>query len=382
MARPVDALDLPPRNLPAPPQYRQPVLITTYSHLADRSIEPGDASMAWYRGAPAGADLRYGLERRIERDESVDEHLDGLVDSLRRAIEERGAAERPGGVVTWRGMLTRILTAPYEERDGWEMDALALGGSVYLELYDPPEARAARAKDQARWADASYMGYAYESWSTVGGEAGGDGGPEDWGGDVNTNVQVRDVVRSAVGDVPVCLGGEVDCVMGQPGTPNPGLSSTVELKTNKVIESERHDAVFHKKLLKHWAQSFLLGVETVEVGFRTDAGILVSRHAFPTGAIPGIAAAAHNAWSPVPCLHFLHAVLAMLVRHVLPTDPAASAQDYNERDPLPPATLFRLRFTPRGGCELFNLGEVGADGGRWGGILPEDYVRWRLARPT
>lgn len=65
--------------------------------------------MAWYRPPPVGADLKYGLERRIERDDSVDEHLDGLVDSLRRVIEDGGGAERKGGVVTWRGMLTRYV---------------------------------------------------------------------------------------------------------------------------------------------------------------------------------------------------------------------------------------------------------------------------------
>lgn len=44
------------------------------------------------------------------------------------------------------------------------------------------------------------------------------------------------------------------------GAENPGLEAYVELKTNKVIDSDRADAVFHKKLLKHWAQSYLLGV--------------------------------------------------------------------------------------------------------------------------
>ncbi len=28
------------------------------------------------------------------------------------------------------------MTAPFEDRDGWEMSVLALDGSVYLELYE------------------------------------------------------------------------------------------------------------------------------------------------------------------------------------------------------------------------------------------------------
>jgi hypothetical protein len=38
----------------------------------------------------------------------------------------------------------RIMTAPFEEREGWEMTAIPLDGSVYIELNDPPELRAKR----------------------------------------------------------------------------------------------------------------------------------------------------------------------------------------------------------------------------------------------
>lgn len=132
--------------------------------------------------------------------------------------------------------------------------------------------------------------------------------------------------------------------------------------------------------------------QTVDVGFRTDAGILASRHEFDTASIPGLAAQAGAAWHPTPCLHFLSAVLSMLVREVLPTDPVAtgsaeafvqSADGANgDGEQLPPAHLFRLRFTPRRGVELVSLGEVevGDTGGRWGGVLPSEYVAWRLRR--
>jgi len=36
------------------------------------------------------------------------------------------------------------MTAPFEDREGWEMTALALDGSVYIELHDPPDIRAKR----------------------------------------------------------------------------------------------------------------------------------------------------------------------------------------------------------------------------------------------
>lgn len=101
-------LPLPPRHLAAPPPaYHRPVLISTYSHQPDRSIVHDDSSMAYYRPAPMGSDLNYAFDRRVERDESVEEHLDGLCEGLRRVIELGGNAERKGGVITWRGMITR-----------------------------------------------------------------------------------------------------------------------------------------------------------------------------------------------------------------------------------------------------------------------------------
>ncbi|RSH76626.1 Protein rai1 [Apiotrichum porosum] len=351
------------------------------TYLPSRAIEQGDASMVYYRPAPIGADLRYGFERRVERDESVEEHLDGLCDALRVLHEGGRGAERLGGVVTWRGMMTRIMTAPFEDRDGWEMNCVPLGGSIYLELDDPPEKRSYRAKDSAKWALQSYMGYSYESFSTTTPEGDPEDSPEGWSGDVNTNVQWCNIVRSAIGEIPLCLGGEVDCVQAEVGAPNPGLDACVELKTNKVIDSDRADMVFHKKLLKHWAQSFLLGVPTVELGFRTEEGIIAERHLFETERIPALVASGPRpAWYPTPCLHFLHAVLGLLVRHLLPADPRPPGAPpvYASEGNLPPAPTFRLRFTPRRGVELFRLPSVNSE--RWGGILTEDYTRHVLER--
>ena len=101
------------------------------------------------------------------------------------------------------------MTAPFEDREGWEMTAIPLDGSVYIELHDPPEIRAQRRvqssvsyrygaeftnrrKDQSSWAWQTYMGYAYESFSTVPAVPASprEDDPEGWSGSVNTKVQV------------------------------------------------------------------------------------------------------------------------------------------------------------------------------------------------
>jgi RAT1-interacting protein len=65
--------------------------------------------------------------------------------------------------------------------------------------------------------------------------------------------------------------------------------SYVELKTSKLPVNERDEVTFERKLQKFWAQSFLLGVGKIVVGFRDDHGTLLSTRDFETQAIPAIA---------------------------------------------------------------------------------------------
>jgi len=44
-------------------------------------------------------------------------------------------------VLTWRGMATKLLTAVYEEREGFEMNAMMVDGCLYLEEYKSPQKR-------------------------------------------------------------------------------------------------------------------------------------------------------------------------------------------------------------------------------------------------
>ena len=101
-------LPLPPRELGVlPPAYHRPVLVSTYSHLADRSIRHDNSSMTYHRLAPLGVDLNHGFAKRVERDEDLDEHLDGICEALMNVGNRGEKAERMGGVITWRGMITR-----------------------------------------------------------------------------------------------------------------------------------------------------------------------------------------------------------------------------------------------------------------------------------
>ena len=67
---------------------------------------------------------------------------------------------------------------------------------------------------------------------------------------------------------------------------NNDQSSYVELKTNRVLDHPRQEVNFEKhKLLRVWAQSYLLGIPRVIFGFRNDDGILKEVKEYSTQSI-------------------------------------------------------------------------------------------------
>lgn len=88
--------------------YQEPVLIHTYKHLPSRRIlhdAPPTAYLSSTR-LNRGVDLNRGFHDRIERDPRLNEHIDGICESLLR-YQQKGGEVKKGSVITWRGMLTR-----------------------------------------------------------------------------------------------------------------------------------------------------------------------------------------------------------------------------------------------------------------------------------
>lgn len=77
----------------------------------------------------------------------------------------------------------------------------------------------------------------------------------------------------------------------------------MELKTSQVIRNQREEQRFRSKMLKFWAQSFLLGIPEVVVGFRTPEGRIASVQSFPTLDFPGMVNKERE-WDGGVCLDF------------------------------------------------------------------------------
>lgn len=131
----------------------------------------------------------------------------------------------------------RILTSPYEDREGWDLNVMMINGTMYFEehlsearlkeksepIFPPPVVLSLindyRNEMEPRHRLQSYYGYAFESYCTSDTPTretvpSKPGNPIGWGDDVDTNVQWCSVVRTKLGNTRLVIGGEVDCVRG------------------------------------------------------------------------------------------------------------------------------------------------------------------------
>ena len=95
--------------------------IAYFSYDTNHDLHPfSDMSLRYYYPPFAGSakadrqfpiDLNKGYEKFKARDDSPDEHLDGLLETL-IAAEKREGKKTDADIVTWRGMMTKVCDGP------------------------------------------------------------------------------------------------------------------------------------------------------------------------------------------------------------------------------------------------------------------------------
>ncbi|KAH8118243.1 RAI1-domain-containing protein [Phellopilus nigrolimitatus] len=361
--------------------------------------------MKYFTHPPHNADLTYAYETWIKRPEERG-RLDGL---LTACLSDEVSPERQrANVVSWRGVMTKILTAPYEERDGWLLNVMCVNGTLYFEEHLSSQ----KLKEKENMTDRnrlqSYFGYAFESYCTSATpDPGHDPGrlPNGWSGNIDTNVQWCSVVKTKLGDSRMIIGGEVDCVEGwrsdlsllglrfsscSPGRYTGQPNTFVELKTSLTIRGPQDEARFEKKLLKFYFQSFLLGVPEIKVGFRTPAGRLKDLQSFKTVQLPRLVRGKPGAWDPNICLDFGSRFIIFL-RSIIDdwdmgssgSSPSSSSDILSEsraagrKSRSKEECVWRVTFVPGRGPEVVLLDDAGVADVRNGedrvGFLPTFY---------
>ena len=131
----------------------------------------------------------------------------------------------------------------------------------------------------------------------------------------------------------------------------------MELKTSKELTTPRAIATFEQhKLLKFWAQSFLLGVPKIIVGFRSERNTLVSTQTLETMQIPAQVRerGGTHMWDGYICINF-----------------AAKFLEFLRETVIEEGSVYKIKFV-RGGkqIDVFKM-----DGSK--SFLTDEYRAWK-----
>ncbi|KAI6090902.1 RAI1-domain-containing protein [Hypoxylon rubiginosum] len=346
---------------------KRPREIACFSYDDKHEFHLDDRSMQWYYPPELGADLSKGFEQFDKHDDSKDEHIDSLLKTIMAHEEEEGK-KIDANVVTWRGMMTKIMAAPFDDRDGFEMNATLYQDCIFIEENHTHKQaqKSEQQRTQQGWRQQfspevmTYWGYKFETLSCL---------PRPWGEMSRDFIENRDkevvsnkaqycsVVRTGIGKTTLCLGGEVDAIWDSKPTQKGAPINWIELKTSVEIRDDKTMQNFERKLMKFWIQSFLLGVPKIIVGFRSQQGILTKLEEIPTAQIPETAAKRGvKTWNANTCINFASAFLEWL------------------RNTIDDEGVWRIKRRHRSGIiEVFKVEEVGH-----GSILTDEFINWRI----
>ena len=277
--------------------YQKPTEVALFSYDEKRQLLLNSrAALSTYKPTNVGANLTSGFPKQFIKRSSENEHIDALL----KSIENSSVS---ADIITWRGVISKFLVAPYSDRDKWKLNISKYKNTIYIEQGNA-DTYGDSYQDQLN----TYIGYKFENLSC-----------ETPSESVNTNIQFCSVFKSKIGSHSLLLGGEVDAILDD-FDPDNHQASYIELKTNKVINNDRQLRSFEKfKLIKVWSQSFLSGVSRIIIGFRNDDGILVSHETIKTMEIPR-RVRENGYWDPNVCLGFLDVFVTWLKKSLKDID--------------------------------------------------------------
>ncbi|RWQ92819.1 RAI1 like PD-XK nuclease-domain-containing protein [Paecilomyces variotii] len=301
---------------------RRPREIACFSYDDEHRFHLDDSSLRYYYPPDLPADLSRGFDTFQQLDDSGDEHLDALLETI-MAHEKSTGSKCEADVITWRGMMTKIMTAPFDIMNGFEMNVTNFQGTIFIEENNAYKNEQKRAQRNQRMPPGmpsqdmmSFWGYKFETLSVL--SKPWDPTPrEEIEGRadqiVNNKAQYCSVVRTGIGKAKMIIGGEVDAVWDCKPERKEDPINWVELKTSAEIRNDRDMLKYERKLLKFWAQSFLLGVPKIIVGFRNQDGILQRLEELETHAIPGkVKRVGKGTWDGNICINFTAGFLEWL----------------------------------------------------------------------
>lgn len=275
---------------------KRPKELGCFSRDIDNKISIDDSQLSYYYLADNdlngndGIDLSGGFAKFKKNPQLDYGDFTGLLGSIIK-YEREHKKKISSKIITWRGLIKTLMLLPYENRDTFVLSIVVFDGQLFVQS-DIEYRRFIEETDHPNDIQRKfiYSGYKFETISTL---------PKPWAQctrkeiekrnklEVNNIEQYGIIVKTTIGSTSLLLGAEVDCVYDyKPTDGSDPLSHYVELKTTGPLNDPGKVQQFENKLLKTWAQCFLVGIPRVIYAFRDSQLRIRSIEEFKTEEIP------------------------------------------------------------------------------------------------
>ncbi|ODV85875.1 hypothetical protein CANARDRAFT_232887 [[Candida] arabinofermentans NRRL YB-2248] len=276
---------------------KQPKEITSFSRNINNEYLLDDSQLSYYYlpdsdlNTPGGIDLQSGFNEYQPNPNDDFGEFTGLLKAIIKLEQDTGK-KVSSDIITWRGLMRSLMTLPFENRNKIVLNIIPFDGQLFIQT-DPKHSHDVSQLELSTRSELNqrqmYSGYKFETISTL---------IKPWAEctrkeiekrgklPVNNIEQYSTVVRTSFGKTKLIMGAEIDCVYDYKPSDSDPLPHYAELKTSRIIDSPKALFSFENKLLKTWAQCFLVGVPKIIYGFRDDNLILRSIEEFKTEEIP------------------------------------------------------------------------------------------------
>lgn len=320
------------------PAFRKPSEIGSFSLDCERKFHNDNRQMKYISIPPRLThlhwDLNIGYAEAVRKDFGKKEKIDILLtwilfhqDKIKEIFCDPKSSNEPKiDFVCFRGLLTSICATIYENKDDWLICATKFKSIIYLCAFDTDENIRRRETATERDKVMCSWGYKFEQFMAA-------DTPES---KPNLSVPVNEkeeyciVLKGRLNNHTLLFSAEVDgkdpAYLKKSDNDPTSTESYIELKTSRIITSDRQNRNFCRfKLLKWWLQSFLVGIPKIICGFRDDRGIVQNLRMFDVKGIPKMA---ENMWSPASCLNFCSQFLDFVQQCVVKDNPSVVYKFY------------------------------------------------------
>ncbi|XP_060587638.1 decapping and exoribonuclease protein-like isoform X2 [Ruditapes philippinarum] len=299
------------------PFFKQPLEIGAFSLDISRNFDNSRNQLKFFIKPQdlqkVEFNLRKGYRKMIRKDDSKPEYIDNILrwitnnpDELSiKGTHEGTSSQLNTDFVCWRGLLTKFLCTPYENREGWLVAITLFNGTYYLCEFETEQKKEQNASRTQRDDEMCCWGWKFEQYLT----ADSPSSEPDTDTAYNNCEAFCTVVRSRLNSHSLVYSGEVDAEY----TDNVYGKHYIELKTTREITHPRQNVNFKRfKVIKWWAQSFLVGIPEIVCGYRDDDGIVHRLESFNTMKLPEFAKDIRDPWKPNVCFNFLDQLLSFI----------------------------------------------------------------------